>query len=174
MNRRSAVAALLGTLAMPAVSRAQTARVPRVGYLTLAPLGNKPSGERLAFLEGMGELGYIDGKTVEIIYHSGEMNLDSLEFAAQSLVEAKVDVIAAAGTVPALTVKRLTRTIPIVMIFASEPVVGGLVDSLARPGGNVTGVSTIQTELDPKDRKSTRLNSSHLGISYAVFCLKKK
>ena len=135
---------------MPAVSRAQAARVPRVGYLTLAPLGNKPSGERLAFLEGMGELGYIDGKTIEIIYHSGEMNLDTLEFAAQSLVDAKVDVIAAAGTVPALTVKQLTRTIPIVMIFASEPVVGGLVASLARPGANVTGVSTIQTELDPK------------------------
>lgn len=150
MNRRSAVATLLATLAMPAVSRAQAARVPRVGYLTLAPLGNKPSGERLAFLEGMGELGYIDGKTIEIIYHSGEMNLDTLEFAAQSLVDAKVDVIAAAGTVPALTVKQLTRTIPIVMIFASEPVVGGLVASLARPGANVTGVSTIQTELDPK------------------------
>jgi putative ABC transport system substrate-binding protein len=150
MSRRRAVAALLATLAMPAVSRAQSARVPRVGYLTLAPLENKPSGERLAFLDGMGELGYIDGKTIEIVYQSGEMNLDTLEFAAQSLVEAKVDVIAAAGTVPALAVKRLTRTIPIVMVFASEPVVAGLVASLARPGGNVTGVSTIQTELDPK------------------------
>lgn len=135
---------------MPAVSRAQTARVPRIGYLTLAPLGDKPSGERLAFLEGMGELGYIDGKTVEILYHSGEMNLETLEFAAQSLVEAKVDVIAAAGTVPALAAQKLTRTIPIVMIFASEPVIAGLVAGLARPGGNVTGVSTIQTELDPK------------------------
>lgn len=150
MNRRNALAALLATLSMPAVSRAQTARVPRIGYLTLAPLGNKPSGERLAFLEGMRELGYIDGKTVEIIYHSGEMSLDTLEFAAQSLVEAKVDVIAAAGTVPALVAKKLTRTIPIVMIFASEPVIAGLVAGLARPGGNVTGVSTIQTELDPK------------------------
>jgi putative ABC transport system substrate-binding protein len=150
MNRRNALAALLATLAMPAVSRAQTARVPRIGYLTLAALGNKPSGERLAFLEGMGELGYIDGKTVEIIYHSGEMNPDTLEFAAQSLVEAKVDVIAAAGTVPALAAKRLTRTIPIVMIFSSEPVIAGLVADLARPGGNVTGVSTIQTEIDPK------------------------
>lgn len=135
---------------MPAVSRAQTARVPRIGYLTLAPLGNTPSGERLAFLEGMRELGYIDGNTVEIIYRSGEMNLDTLEFAAQSLVEAKVDVIAAAGTVPALAAKKLTRTIPIVMIFASEPVIAGLVAGLARPGGNVTGVSTIQTEIDPK------------------------
>ena len=150
MNRRHALAALLATLAMPALSPAQTARVPRIGYLTLAPLGNNPSGERLAFVEGLAELGYIDGKTVEVIYHSGEMNLDTLEFAAQYLVEAKVDVIAAAGTVPALAAKRLTQSIPIVMIFASEPVIAGLVAGLAKPGANVTGVSTIQTELDPK------------------------
>ena len=77
------------------------------------------------------------------------MNLDILEFAAQALVDAKVDVIAASGTVPALAAKKLTRTIPIVMIFSSEPVLAGLVVDLARPIGNVTGVATIQTELDP-------------------------
>lgn len=150
MNRRSAVAALLFTLAAPTRLAAQTARVPRIGYLTLAPLGDKASGERLAFLEGLHELGYVDGKTVEIVYRSGEMNLDILEFAAQALVDAKVDVIAASGTVPALVAKKLTRTIPIVMIFSSEPVLAGLVADLARPVGNVTGVATIQTELDPK------------------------
>ena len=150
MNRRNALALLFATFAAPAVSRAQTARVPRIGYLTLAPLGDKPSAERLAFLEGIRELGYVDGKTVEIIYRSGEMSLDILEFAAQDLIEAKVDVIAAAGTIPALAARKLTGTIPIVMIFASEPVIAGLVAGLARPGGNVTGVSTIQTEIDPK------------------------
>jgi putative tryptophan/tyrosine transport system substrate-binding protein len=150
MNRRSAVAALLFTLAAPARLAAQTARVPRIGYLTLAPLGDKASDERLAFLEGLRELGYVDGKTVEMVYRSGEMNPDILEFAAQALVDAKVDVIAASGTVPALVAKKLTRTIPIVMIFSSEPVLAGLVVDLARPVGNVTGVATIQTELDPK------------------------
>ncbi|KPK09479.1 MAG: hypothetical protein AMJ64_00195 [Betaproteobacteria bacterium SG8_39] len=150
MNRRDGLAALLGALVVPAASLAQGARIPRIGYLTLAPLGEKPSGDRLAFLEGLRELGHVDGKTVEIVYRSGEMNLEILGFAAQSLVEAKVDVIAVAGTVPALAAKKATATIPIVMIFASEPVIAGLVDDLARPGGNVTGVSTIQTELDPK------------------------
>jgi putative ABC transport system substrate-binding protein len=150
MNRRSAVAALLCTLAAPMRLAAQTARVPRIGYLTLTPLGDKASSERLAFLEGLRELGYVDGKTVEIVYRSGEMNPDILEFAAQALVDAKVDVIAASGTVPALAAKKLTRTIPIVMIFSSEPVLAGLVADLARPAGNVTGVATIQTELDPK------------------------
>lgn len=150
MNRRSAVAAALFTLAAPMRLAAQSARLPRIGYLTLAPLGDKVSGERAAFLEGLRELGYIDGKTVEIAYRSGEMDLDILEFSAQSLIDAKVDVIAASGTVPALVAKKLTRTIPIVMIFSSEPVLAGLIPDLARPMGNVTGVATIQTELDPK------------------------
>lgn len=95
-------------------------------------------------------MGYIDGKTIDIVVRSGELNREILEFAVQDLVDAKVDLIAAAGTVPALAAKKATRTIPIVMIFSSEPVIAGLVASLARPGGNVTGVSTIQTELDPK------------------------
>jgi ABC-type uncharacterized transport system substrate-binding protein len=105
---------------------------------------------RLAFLEGLRELGYVDDETVEITYRSGDMNRELLEFGVQDLVEAKVALIAAAGTVPSLVAKRLTRTIPIVMIFSSEPVAAGLVASLARPGGNVTGISTIQTEVDPK------------------------
>jgi len=150
MNRREALATLLAAVAVPRLAEAQTARVPRIGYLTLAPLGETPSGDRRAFLEGLRELGYVDGKTAQIVYRSGEMNLEILEFAAQALVDAKVDVIAAAGTVAALAAKKASRTIPIVMIFSSEPVVAGLVADLARPAGNVTGVSTIQTELDPK------------------------
>lgn len=150
MNRREALGTLLAALAVPGAAAAQTARLPKIGYLTLAPLGETPSGDRQAFLEGLRELGYVDGQTAQLVYRSGEMNLEILEFAAQALVEAKVDVIAAAGTVAALAAKKATRTIPIVMIFSSEPVVAGLVADLARPGGNVTGVSTIQTELDPK------------------------
>lgn len=150
MNRREALATLLAALAAPGAAAAQTARSPKIGYLTLAPLGTKPSGDRQAFLEGLRELGYVDGQTAQIVYRSGEMSLEILEFAAQALVEAKVDVIAAAGTVAAIAAKKATRTIPIVMIFSSEPVVAGLVADLAQPGGNVTGVSTIQTELDPK------------------------
>jgi len=150
MNRREALGTLLAALAAPGAAVAQTARLPKIGYLTLAPLGAAPSGDRQAFLKGLAELGYVDGQTAQFVYRSGEMNLEILEFAAQALVEAKVDVIAAAGTVAALAAKKATQAIPIVMIFSSEPVVAGLVADLARPGGNVTGVSTIQTELDPK------------------------
>ncbi len=150
MNRRDALGALLAALTVPNVAAARTAPIRKIGYLTLAPLSETPSSDRLAFLDGLREFGYVDGKNVEIVSRSGEMNLEILEFAAQALVEAKVDVIAASGTVPALAAKKATRTVPIVMIFSSEPVVAGLVADLARPGGNVTGVSTIQTELDPK------------------------
>lgn len=150
MNRRSVVKTLLASLALPLASGAQAARVPKIGYLTLAPLSDTPSGERLAFVERLGEYGYVDGKTAQIISRSGEMNPEILEFAVRDLIDAKVDVIAAAGTVPALAAKQATQTIPIVMIFSSEPVVAGLVADLSKPGGNVTGVSTMQTELDPK------------------------
>ena len=148
MNRRDALGALLAAVAVPAI--AQSAHRPRIGFLTLSPLGDSPPTDFLWFREGLAELGYIDGKTIDIVVRSGELNREILEFAVQDLVDAKVDLIAAAGTVPALAARKATRTIPIVMIFSSEPVIAGLVAGLARPGGNVTGVSTIQTELDPK------------------------
>lgn len=150
MTRRDALTMLLVALAGPAAAAGRGAHVPRIGYLTLAPLGEPPSGDRLAFLQGLRELGYIDGRTVEIVSRSGEMSQEILEFAARDLVAAKVDVIAAAGTVAAIAAKKATTSIPIVMIFSSEPVVAGLVANLAKPGGNVTGVATMQTELDPK------------------------
>ncbi|UCH16009.1 MAG: hypothetical protein JSW36_09455, partial [Burkholderiales bacterium] len=76
MNRRSAISALIASLATPAGSQGQTARRPRIGWLTLAPLSAKPSGERLAFLEQLAEFGYVDGKTVQIINRSGGMDAD--------------------------------------------------------------------------------------------------
>lgn len=150
LDRRKALASLFAALSAAPVSSAPEARKPRIGYLALAPIGSEPSGDRLAFLEGLRELGYVDGETVEIVYRSGEMDLEILRFAGQDLVAAGVDVIAAAGTVAAMAAKKATTTIPIVMIFSSEPVIAGLVAGLSRPGGNVTGVSTIQTELDAK------------------------
>ncbi len=150
MHRRPAIASLLLAAAGPSLVVAQSGRRPRIGYLALAPLGEQPSDDRLAFLGGLRELGYVDGETVEIVYRSGEMDPEILQFAAQDLVLARVDVIAAAGTVAAIAAKAATSQIPIVMIFSSEPAIAGLVDELAHPGGNVTGVATIQTELDAK------------------------
>jgi putative ABC transport system substrate-binding protein len=151
VRRRQFLVAAGALLAVPLGAVAQSSRqLPRIGYLSLAPLSEKPSAERMAFIEGLRELGYIDGQTIRIEYRSGEMNLEMLADAAEALVERKVDLIVAAGTVPALAAMKATRTTPIVMMFSSEPVVAGLVRSLARPGGNITGVSTIQTEVDQK------------------------
>ena len=151
VRRRQFLVAAGALLAVPLGAVAQSSRqLPRIGYLSLAPLSEKPSPERMAFIEGLRELGYIDEQTIRIEYRSGEMNLEMLGDAAEALVERKVDLIVAAGTVPALAAMKATRTTPIVMMFSSEPVVAGLVRSLARPGGNITGVSTIQTEVDQK------------------------
>jgi len=140
-----------GALTLPFRSFAQSqARLPRIGYLSFAPITDAPSPERAAFLDGLRELGYIDRKTITIEYQSGEMNVEMLPDAADELVDRKVDLIVAAGTVAAVAAKNATKSIPVVMMFSSEPVASGLVKSLAKPGGNVTGLSTVQSELDAK------------------------
>jgi putative tryptophan/tyrosine transport system substrate-binding protein len=138
-------------IALAPAAFAQTpVKVPRIGYLTQAPLSDTPSPERAAFLKGLRELGYIEGKTIVIEYRSAEANVEMLPEAAAELVEAKVDLIVVAGTVPGLAAKQATRTIPVVFTAASDPVANGLVASLAKPGGNVTGLSTVQPELAGK------------------------
>ena len=140
-----------GALYSPFRSFAQSqAKMPRIGYLSFAPITDAPSPERAAFLDGLRELGYIDRKTITIEYQSGEMNVEMLPDAADELVDRKVDLIVAAGTVAAVAAKNATKSIPVVMMFSSEPVASGLVKSLAKPGGNVTGLSTVQSELDAK------------------------
>jgi len=138
----------------PAVSHAaepiglsRQSRTPRIGYLTLAPISDRPSPERAAFLQGLRDLGYIEGDNIQIEYRSAESQVELLPEAAEELVEQGVDLIAAAGAVPTLAAKRATQTIPVVFTYASDPVGNGLVASLAKPGGNVTGVSGMQPEL---------------------------
>ena len=139
------------TLAPVGVTAQQaTARIPRIGYLTLSPISDKPSAERAAFLQGLRELGYIEGKTIQIEYSSAESYPERLPEAAEALVYEGVDLIAATGAVPALAAKQATQTIPVVFTYASDPVGNGLVASLARPEGNVTGVSAMGPELAGK------------------------
>jgi ABC-type uncharacterized transport system substrate-binding protein len=127
-----------------------TGRIPRIGYLTLSPISDKPSPERAAFLRGLRELGYIESETIQIEYSSAESYVELLPEAAKALVEQGVDLIAATGVVPALAAKQATQTIPVVFTYVSDPVGNGLVASLARPGGNVTGISAMQPELAGK------------------------
>ena len=119
----------------------------RIGFLAFA----SPTGDcqNKAFTEGLQELGYVVGENVvlECQHASGHQEIDA---AAKELVRRRPDVIVAFGHAPALAVRRATRDIPIVMSTSGEPVTAGLIASLARPGGNVTGVSYYNTELNAK------------------------
>jgi putative ABC transport system substrate-binding protein len=130
-------------------SAAQPGREYRIGYLSLPPVTETPAGARAAFLRAMEKLGYVHGRNLVIEYRSGQGNVELLPEAALDLIERKPEVIFAPGTPAALAAKAATRTIPIVM-FASDPVVNGIVASLAKPGGNVTGVSGVQIRLNAK------------------------
>jgi putative ABC transport system substrate-binding protein len=150
--RSLTLALLLGVLAAPLAGEAQPpAKIPRVGYLVLAPLSETPSPERAAFLAGLRELGWIEGKTIAIEYRSAKWNVELLDDLAEELVRMKVDIIVAAGPDTLIrAAKQATATIPIVMLGSSDPVGERFVASLARPGGNVTGISLMVPELGSK------------------------
>ena len=142
MNRRRFLGALsAGLLAAPRVVEAQTAgKVPQVGLL--APRSRSDAAPFVdAFLQGLRELGWVQGKNIGIEYRFAQGRLDRLPALAAELVHLKVDVILAGSTPPVLAAKKATSTIPIVMATSADPVELGLVASLARPGGNVTGLS---------------------------------
>jgi putative ABC transport system substrate-binding protein len=138
------------TLAPFAAEAQRSTKIPRVGYLVLAPLTERPSPERAALLAGLRELGWIEGKTVAIEYRSAKWNVELLDEVAEELVRMKVDVIVATGSAPVSAAKQATNTIPIVMTGSADPVAQRLVASLARPGGNVTGMSLMVPELGSK------------------------
>ena len=150
-GRRAKILALvLGLVAAPLVGQAQRpGSVPRIGYLVLSPLAIPPSAERQAFLEGLRELGYIEGQNVTIEYRSAAWNRELLPDLAAELVELKVEVIVAIqGAVEAA--RDATKTIPIVVPSLDNPVENGLVASLAHPGGNITGPGGTTSELSGK------------------------
>src|SRR6202795_1298057 len=147
MDRRDTVLALLALGAAPLAAEAQqAAKVARIGYLSR----NLAAGPHLpeAFRQGLRDLGYVEGRNVVIEYRSAEGKLERLPALAAELVALKVDVIVTGGgTPPALAAKQATRTLPVVFASAPDPVTDGLVTSLARPGGNVTGSSNLNPEL---------------------------
>src|SRR5262245_24183805 len=136
--------------AWPLAARAQQAeRIHTIGYLNAGAF-DPTSPVLTSFLNALPELGWIEGKNVIIEYRFAENRLERLpEFAAE-LVRLKVDVIVGIGTLAPLAAKRATTTIPIVMTAAGDPLGSGLVASLARPGGNVTGMSLMAPELGGK------------------------
>jgi ABC-type uncharacterized transport system substrate-binding protein len=127
----------------------QPTKVPRIGYLFGASL-SADSARIPAFRQGLRELGYVEGKNIIIEYRYAEGKFDRLPALAAELVRLKVDIIVTAGPIPTRAAKEATITIPIVMAQDSDPVGNGFVASLARPGGNITGLSTFRPELSGK------------------------
>ena len=147
MDRRAFIGMLSGgLLAAPLAAGAQQAtRVARIGYLGTNRAANPHLHEALR--QGLRDLGYEEGRNLLIEYRDAEGKIDRLPALAAELVALKLDIIVAPGTPQALAAKQATMTIPIVFTAASDPVPDGLVASLARPGGNVTGLATISPEL---------------------------
>src|SRR5215831_9007323 len=143
MDRRDTVLALLALGAAPLVADAQqAAKVARVGYLS-SSLASSPH-LRDAFLQGLRDLGYVEGRNVMIEYRDAEGKVEQVPALAAELVALKVDVIfVGGGTRVTLAAMQATKTIPIVFTAVGDPVESGLVTSLARPGGNVTGLSGV-------------------------------
>jgi putative ABC transport system substrate-binding protein len=129
---------------------AQQKAMPLIGWLGIGAASDTAPFIR-AFLEGLGDIGYIDGQNVAIEYRWAGDRYDRLPVLATELVQRKVDlIVSGGGTAVGRAAKSATATIPIVFVGGDDPVAGGLVPSLARPGGNLTGASVISVELDPK------------------------
>jgi putative tryptophan/tyrosine transport system substrate-binding protein len=143
----------------------QPGKVPRIGFLA----SNSFSGEdNLRVLrQGLRELGYVEGKNITIEYQSAEGKFDRLPVLAAELIRLKVDVIVIQGTPAAAAAKNATSTIPIIISGGTDPVATGLVPSLARPGGNITGVTIMNEELAGKRLellKETSPKVSRIGV----------
>ena len=143
----------------------QPKKVPRIGYL--APR-SEPGANEKAFLQGLQSLGYIEAQTIAIEWRFAQEKFDRLPELASELVRLKVDVIVASGGYPTVqAVKKATTTIPIVMTDVSDAVGLGFVASLARPGGNITGLSVLAPELSGKQlelAKETIPKASRMAV----------
>lgn len=142
---------LLATSSVALAQAQQEKKVPRIGYVSGLGDANNPGFRVEAFRHGLRDLGYIEGKNIQLEYRYYQGKDERAPSLVAELVQLKVDVLVFGGGLPAiLAAKQATKTIPIVMVTTQDPVATGLIDSLARPGGNLTGVTTLQRELSGK------------------------
>jgi putative ABC transport system substrate-binding protein len=141
--------AMLSALSLPAEAQ-QPAKVPRAGYVSTTGDANNPGPQIGAFRQGLRDLGHIEGQNILVDYRYIEGKMDRTPAFVAELIQLKADVIVVTGLTPVRAAKEATKTIPIVMVTTQDPVTTGLVDSLARPGGNITGLARFTRELSGK------------------------
>jgi putative tryptophan/tyrosine transport system substrate-binding protein len=150
MRRREFIAGLGSAAAWPVAARSQPLAPPRIGYLTSLPR-DVDAPRLVEFRRGLEQIGYVEGQNVAIEYRSADGQNDRLPALAADLVQRRVVVIATTGGTPvARAAKASTTTIPIVFQLGADPVASGLVSSLNRPSGNLTGITGLGGELVPK------------------------
>src|SRR5262245_46783018 len=123
----------------------QPTKIPWIGYLSATGSGPSP-----AFIQGLRDLGYVEGKNIAIVFRTAGGKSERIADLAAEIVRLTVDVIVTDNTAAALALKKATSTIPIVMMTSTDPVGSGLIASFARPGGNVTGLTSIAGEIGGK------------------------
>jgi len=128
----------------------QAKKVPQIGFLTASSDSSDAGPLIEAFRQGLRDLGYVEGKNIRVVYRYAEGKLDRMANLLTELVQLNVDLIVVQTLFGIRAAKQATKTIPIVIVTAVDPVANGIIDSLARPGGNITGVSTISRELSGK------------------------
>ena len=151
MSARIIGALALALLAPAAADAQQAAKIPRIGYLLVGALDSPEARATLtAFRQGLRDREYVEGQNIVVEYRAANWNIERFPALAGELVRLKVDLIVAGSTPAARAARQATNTIPIVSFAMGDPVADGLVTSLSRPGGNVTGLTFLGPQLVPK------------------------